>query len=493
MGLTAGEAAPAPRLPREVRTTREPTQPLSLGPPRNSKETLGKQAEKAVVDAETPRAGNIQAQTQGLPDEAAERGSPAWKLKISALASRKSEEAIQPSLGTSRETSGNEAKTAAVAETSLPRNIQAQEEGRAGEATRSTSSAWKSKILALLPKGGEAIPLSLPAPKETPNDQTDGSLLEAVVPRSRYLQAPEQGRAEEAAQHRSRNGKLKTSALVLAGAAIVGAIPTQLRAPRHENAAASSDVAGPLLQRSAESVDVNVVNSERQVDLNAKPSLESASAPAAVGINEPALGVFSATPVAASTSAVTAPAAAPRSPQLPDPNPAVSTPPDERPDRAEAPSAGGSPPRDETPLATQVPSASDSAEVPFAVGAPIPPARPAKTEPGLKRRHEVSSPDVIPRTIAAAPGAAADRRSHPLALKSRTKPEIARRAGKRGQEVVEPSEAPDAADAPARQAADPLQLGDPVSRLQGSGPLSRQPLQLRPPNTPAELTGNQGD
>ena len=490
-GLTTGELAQPSRLPGGIRTTSAATQPLSLGPLGKSKEALGNQAEKAAVDAETPQAINIPAQ-KSLPDEATERGSPAWTLKNSALASRRSGEAIRSSLGMSRDARGNEAETAAVnSETPLPRNIQAQEAGRVEEGTGSISSGWKPKISAL----GEAIRVSLRAPKQMPNNQTDGALVEAVVPRSLYLKAPEEGRAEEATQHRSRNGKLKTSALVLAGAAIVGAIPTQLRTPRHENAAASSDAAGPLLQRSAESVDVNVVNSERQVDLNAKPSLESASAPAAVGINQPALGVFSATPVAAtvSTSAVTAPAAAPRSPQLPDPNPAVSTPPEERPDRAEAPSAGGSPPRDETPLATQVPSASDSAEGPFAGGAPIPPARPAETEPGLKRRHEVSSPDVIPRTIAAAPGAAADRRSHPLALRSRTKPEIARRAGKRGQEVVEPSGAPDAADAPARQPADPLQLGDPVSRLQGSGPLSRQPLQLRPPNTPAELTGNQGD
>ena len=94
VGLTAGEAAQPSRVPGDVRTAREPTQPLSLGPLRKSKETLGNQAEKVVVDAETPQAVNIQAQKQGLPDEATERGSPAWKLKISALASRRSGEAI---------------------------------------------------------------------------------------------------------------------------------------------------------------------------------------------------------------------------------------------------------------------------------------------------------------------------------------------------------------------------------------------------------------
>ena len=465
-GLTAGEAAQPSRFPRDIRTTSDATQPLSLGPLLTSNEALGNQAEKAVVDAETAQAVNIPGKKQGLADEATERGSPAGRLKISTVASRRSGEAIHSSLGTSGDARGNEAETAAVnSETPLPRNIQAHEEGRVEEATGSISSAWKLKISALR----ETIRLSLRAPEETPNNQTDGALVEAVVPRS-HLQAPEQGRAEEPTQHRSRNGKLKTSALVLAGAAIVGAVPTQLRAPRHENAATSSDAGAPLLQRTAESVDVNVVNSERPVDLNAKPSLDSASVPAAVGITQPALGGFSATVAATvNTSAVIAPAAAPPSPQLPDPNPAISTPPDE------------------TPLATHVPSASDSAEVPFAGGVPIPPARPAematsdstwtgtasRTRRGLppKHRNEVSSPDMVARTIAAAPGAAADRRSHPLALRSRTKPGIATRAGKGGQEVVEPFGAPDAAGAPPRQPADPLQLGDPVSSPAGVGSL----------------------
>ena len=101
--------------------------------------------------------------------------SPAWKPKISALATRKSGEATQLSLGTSTETRSNEAEAAAVdAETPLPRNIQAQEEGQAEEATGSTSSAWKPKILALAPKGGEPIRPSLRGTKETPDNHTDG-------------------------------------------------------------------------------------------------------------------------------------------------------------------------------------------------------------------------------------------------------------------------------------------------------------------------------
>jgi ATP-binding cassette, subfamily B, bacterial CvaB/MchF/RaxB len=711
VGLTAGEAAQPSRVPGDIRTAREPTQPLSLGPLRKSKETLGNQAEKVVADADTPQAVNIQEQKQGLPDEATERGSPAWKLKISALASRGSGEAIQASLDRSRETRRDEAETAAVdAETPLPRNIQAQEEGRTEEATGSTSSAWKPKISALAPKGGEAIRLSLRAPKETPNNQketpnnqTDGAVVEAT-------------------QRRFLTGKLKTSALVLAGAAIVGAVPTQLHAPRDENVAASSDAVAPLMRRDAGAVDLDVVNSERPADVSAKPSLDiapaPASAPAVVGITQPALEVFSATPIAArvSTSAVTAPAAAsplqvherepvaaadlieapyanggsnppsrpglgatsdaagiakasldsasappaavdatqaavgpstvntpvaavpaaarpsqfpdpepvatvsapsdetptatqvpsaeirpeaspaggapippdraaetatsdatgttkasldgipagapaadgvtqpalgvssaatvsslvaaaPPSPQFPDPNPVstVSPPPNETPiatkvpsagDWAEAPTAGGpppvplagpsptatsdvaetakasregatasapaaggvtqpdlgvsnAPPRDETPIVTQVPSAADSTKSPFANGAPIPPARPAETatsdSPGNvkdairgrgllpKHRHEVSSPDVIARTTTTAPGAMADRRSHPLPLRTRTKPETAARAGKGAQDTIEAPGAADAPDTSARRPGDPLQLGDPAS------------------------------
>ena len=93
------------------------------------------------------------------------------------------------------------------------------------------------------------------------------------MPRTRT--EPESKAGGEATQRRSRTGKLKTSALVLAGAAIVGAVPTQLHAPRHENVAASSDAGAPLMRRDAGAVDLDVVNSERPVDLSAKPSLDS--------------------------------------------------------------------------------------------------------------------------------------------------------------------------------------------------------------------------
>ena len=157
VGSTGGEAT-QPSRPGAARTMRDATQPLGLGPPRwKSNETPGNQAETAVVDAETAQAVNTQAQEQGLPEEAIERSSPAWKLKISALASRRGGEAIQPSLSTSRETPGNQSETAVVAEAPLARTIQAQGQGRAEETTENTSSARKPKISALAPRGGEAI------------------------------------------------------------------------------------------------------------------------------------------------------------------------------------------------------------------------------------------------------------------------------------------------------------------------------------------------
>ena len=160
---------------------RDATQPLGLGPPRwKSNETPGNQAETAVVDAETAQAVNTQAQEQGLPEEAIERSSPTWKLKISALASRRGGEAIQPSLGTSRETPGNQSETAVVAEAPLARTIQAQGHGRAEETKENTSSARKPKISALAPRGGEAIRSALRT-SETPSKQSETAVVECRI------------------------------------------------------------------------------------------------------------------------------------------------------------------------------------------------------------------------------------------------------------------------------------------------------------------------
>jgi ABC-type multidrug transport system fused ATPase/permease subunit len=399
----------------------------------------------------------------------------------------KSNETPRSRAETSREMNGNQSETAVFADAPLARNIQAQEQGRAEETAENTSSAQKPKISALAPKGGEVIRPALRTSRETPRKESETEVVDAKLPRAsdiriraRNIQAREQGRVEETTQHRSRTGIMKTSALALAGAAIV-AVPSQLEAPRYGNVEASSDVGAPLRNRGKQPDNVNVVNSERRVDFSAKASLDSTlaaavatppdEAPIATQVpsagNQPEAPAAGEVPIPPDRPAETAAGDATRTAKVSlDGAPAA--------DGVTQPALGVSSatPRDETPIVTEVPSAADSIKIPFANGAPIPPARSAETvtsdsagtakairRHGLlsKHRHEISSPDV-PRTITAAPGATVDGRSHLLPLRTRTKPETAARAGKGAQDAVEPSGAPDALDTSASQPADPLQL-----------------------------------
>ena len=193
---------------------------------------------------------------------------------------------------------------------------------------------------------------------ETHDSRTETAAVDAEVPRALNIQVRERRLAQETTQRSSRVRKLKTSALALAGAATIGGVPTQVEPPSDETIAVSSSASAPLMQRSAESMHVEVANSERQlVDLTAQASLGHtpvpASAPAAFDATQPALGAFGATPVVAQ------PAAPP--PQFPDPNP--------------APTVSLRP--DVTPIATQVPSAADSTGASSADGASRPANRPA--------------------------------------------------------------------------------------------------------------------
>src|SRR5271166_4543876 len=209
--------------------------------------------------------------------------------------------------------------------------------------------------------GGEAtqsVSIGPPRPSnETRDSRTETAAVDAEVPRAVNIQARERSLAEEATQRSSRVWKLKTSALALAGVAAIGGVPTQVEPPSDETIAASSSAGAPLMQRNAESMHVEVVNSERQlVDLTAQASLGHtpvpASAPAAFGAAQPAVGVFGATPVVALESQ-------PQSGSTPPPS---SAPP------ASDPASDGRPPA----TALNPPEGASAAAVP--VETPPPPA-----------------------------------------------------------------------------------------------------------------------
>src|SRR5271166_3239883 len=91
-----GEATQPSRLPGIARTGKEATQSVGIGPPRPSNETRDSRTETAAVDAEVPRAVNIQARERSLAEEATQRSSRVWKLKTSALALAGVSENSQP-------------------------------------------------------------------------------------------------------------------------------------------------------------------------------------------------------------------------------------------------------------------------------------------------------------------------------------------------------------------------------------------------------------
>ena len=237
-----------------------------------------------------------------------------------------------------------------------------------------------------------------------------------------------------------------------------------------------------LRHRGEESDNVNVVNSERRVDLSAKASLGRTLAPAVAPPPDEA-PIATRVPSAGNQPRAQATGGVLISPDRPAETAAsdatgtakVSLDGAQAADGVTQPVLGVSSAtsRDETPIVTEGPSATDSIKTPFANGAPIPPAKPAETVtsdsagtakesirghgPLSRHRHEVSSPDSIARTITTVPGATVDRRSH-LRVRTRTKPEAAARVGKGAQDAVEPSDAPDAPDTSASQPVDPLQL-----------------------------------
>jgi ATP-binding cassette subfamily B protein RaxB len=244
-------------------------------------------------------------------------------------------------LRNSNETRDNPADIAVVdAEAPQAVNTQAQGPGVAEEATRRIFPAYKLRTAALAPRRGrEATKQSLRTSKETRDDET--AVVDADVARVRNTLAQDRNLAEEGTQRSSGAGKLRTSALALAGAVIVGGVPTQLQSSRDETIAASRIADAPAMPRSSESTYVNIVNSDRQmVDQGAKASFGSAapapaSAPAPVGITQPVVpAVLGATPVTATVSAPAATVSVP-APQFRNPKTVAAA------DSTEAPSARG--------------------------------------------------------------------------------------------------------------------------------------------------------
>ena len=237
-----------------------------------SQTTRDNQAETAVADAEVPQVVNIQAQERGLAEEATQRSSPAWKLKTSALASQRGGEAIQ--------------------------------------------SPRLPGVERTIRDAAQPLGLGLRTSNETRDNQAEIAVVDAQVPRARNIQAQERGLVEEATQSSSRAGRLKTSALALAGAAIIGVVPTMVQPPSDETIPASSSA----MQRSAESTHVKAVNSEQQMpEKPAKAGGARKAAQAAAESSEGAPAAPAAPPqqLADPLLGDTVPQAAAESPQTP--------------------------------------------------------------------------------------------------------------------------------------------------------------------------------
>ena len=348
---TAGEATQPLRIPGAARTMREATRPLGLEEVGKSKRTRGDQAETAGDDVETPQVENINTQRPGLVEEAA-RSFATSKLKISLLASKRGGEAAQPLLRTSKEDGGHLARTSADgAEMPPALNIGEEEQGRVEEATGRNYTARRLKILALGSRGdGQKAQPSLWGTKEDGESRAETAITDAPLSRADNIQVREQTRAAGVPRRPFRTRKLKTSALVLAGAAIVGAVPTLLLAPRNEKIVTFNEAGTPPSQPGAESAGAHVVNSEASLN----------DAPAPTGL---ATGVAQ-TQARDGASDISSPVSAAR-----DAAPASHFP-DSKPSVRGSPV---SPPLDETPIAIKVPTAGGRVEVAPGRGAPAAP------------------------------------------------------------------------------------------------------------------------
>ncbi len=295
--------------------------------------------------------------------------------------------------------------------------------------------------------------------------------------------------------------KLKTSALALAGVAMIGGVfafrggvpglpkappfiaaakgPTKVQPPSDQTVAPSNDAYASLLRDSTQVAGVKVVNTEEQpVDLNAQASLANApaskaNAPADAGATQAAPSAMaSATPVAATVNTpFVAPPVTPPPPmalQFPDPKPVRTV--SLRPDG--------------TPIATPVPTdAAASGESSHEGDAPKPSAERAPDAPvgaaqsstpkldlPTKLSSKSSARVVVAKTDTTAPGAAGET-NQPLQLGASAKTTKSERA-----EAEPPA-------ASARQPVDPtsattsggwaVQLGAPRSEAEAKRELAR--------------------
>ena len=317
---TAAEATQLLPIPGAMT---EATRPLGLGQQaEKSKNTRGNLAEIAGDNAETLPVLKIHAQQAGLAELAA-RSSPTPELKISLLASKRGEEAAQLSLGT-RETGGIQAGTSANG-TEIPQGVNGGEEQQ-GEVKWATRRSFRVPSPRILAPGSRA------------GGQAGHRVAGAAVSRADNIQVGEEAPAKGVSGRPFRTRKLKTSALLLAGAAIVVAVPTHLLAPRNEKIATSNEAGAPPPLPGAGSAGTSVVNS--------KGSLNDALAPTGL-----------ATAVAPTLN-MSAPVSAAPASDFPGSEPIVT-------------SSPVPPPLDETPIATKVPTTEGRLEVAPESGAPV--------------------------------------------------------------------------------------------------------------------------
>jgi ATP-binding cassette subfamily B protein RaxB len=308
VGLTAGEAIQPSHTPGALPTMRDQTRPLGPGWFGKPKDKSRYQAETATDDAETPSLENIGVEPPDFVEETAPLSFSAPKLRISTVASKRGYGA-------------------------QPTKIKEEERGR---------------IEKVSPRGM----------KETNQSAAEAAVVDADVSRPENIRAQGQSRVDDVLQRRFLTGKLKTSALALAGTAIVVAVPTLLHAPRNENVATSNDTRPPVSQTVPESLDVSTVDSKPQVDLTAKAPLNDAPARSSGAKAVDATRV----PDGASNSHATILATPDNSSTLhfPDPKPIAT-------------GSSDSAPLDETSIATESPAPEDRAEAASVGGAPVAP------------------------------------------------------------------------------------------------------------------------
>lgn len=324
-------------------------------------------------------------------------------------------------------------------------------------------------------------PLSFEAPSRQPIETALLDVEPMRATRSDSSRSNDPNGVGLAAGRRSGAWTFRVSALVLAGAAVIGSLfwldqiksgppkappfvaeaqsPPTVQ-PRSISSVATSSDAGVTPPRdTTQPAEGRVVSpEERPIDPNARASLENPPpsqdlGPPAIGVAQPTAPPAAAPPAASvNTPAVAEPVAA----SPPEPTPAVSAPPESAP----------------------APSATDSGVAAHASDAPLPPVRPASKAAvqagGVAQR---STPKLdLPSGLSSQSGAhvlakagatglgAPQSRSEPLRLGAPVNPANGAKTLKAAQASVEPQAAPSEQPAPASQQPNP----NPVARAFGS-------------------------